>query len=56
MVLQRSMRSSNLLLRRSAIDCLRQFSQREADIVSRYVAKICQSEEGITTLGYFTTI
>lgn len=43
------MRSSNLLLRRSAIDCFRQFSQREADIVSRYVAKICQTEEGNAT-------
>ncbi|OXA59612.1 HEAT repeat-containing protein 5B isoform X2 [Folsomia candida] len=44
-VLYRSIRSSNLLLRRSAIDCMRQFCQREADIVSRYVAKICQAEE-----------
>jgi hypothetical protein len=40
------MNSSNLVLRRSAVDCFRQLSQREADIVSRYVAKICQAEEG----------
>ncbi|CAL8143424.1 unnamed protein product [Orchesella dallaii] len=42
-VLFRSMSSTNLLLRRSTVDCFRQLSQREAALVSKYFTKQVQS-------------
>ena len=44
-ILQESLRSSHLLLRRSAVACLRQLAQREANEISDYARILYKPED-----------
>lgn len=47
-VLLRSIKSNNLMLRRTAVDCFRQLTQRDTNIICQHVDNICaKSEESL---------
>jgi hypothetical protein len=54
-VLYRSLNSPSLILRRTAVDCFRQLSQRDADLVCKHVGKLLEKEEDNSWAEYGLT-